>query len=88
MIGEIESLIKQAGFGSDRNHAINISSTEAETAAVCVSKQGYKKGDVFLVCVVGGGTIDINILKIKNTDPAHHEIEPLDWVEGTAVDRQ
>jgi hypothetical protein len=85
MIAEIESLIKQAGFGSDRNHSVKISLTEAEAAAVCVSKQGYQKGDVFLVCDAGGGTTDINILKIKNTDLGHHEIEPLDWVEGTAV---
>lgn len=85
MIAEIEALIKQAGFGSNKNHIVKISLTEAEAAAVCVSKQGYEKGDVFLVCDAGGGTTDINILKIKNTEPGQHEIEPLDWVEGTAV---
>jgi hypothetical protein len=79
MVAEVEALIKQAGFGSMKNHSLKISLTEAEAAAVCVSKQGYEKGDA------GGGTTDINILKIKNTEPGQHEIEPLDWVEGTAV---
>jgi hypothetical protein len=85
MIADIEALIKQTGFGSIKNHMVKISLTEAEAAAVCVSKQGYEKGDVFLVCDAGGGTTDINILKIKNTEPGQHKIEPLDWVEGTAV---
>ncbi|KAH0173608.1 hypothetical protein KCU67_g1193, partial [Aureobasidium melanogenum] len=85
MVAEIEALIKQAGFSSNKNHTVRISLTEAEAAAVCISKQGYEKGDVFLVCDAGGGTTDINILKIKNTEPGQHEIEPLDWVEGTAV---
>jgi hypothetical protein len=85
MVAEVEALIKQAGFGSMKNHTVKISLTEAEAVAVCVSKQGYEKGDVFVVCDAGGGTTDINILKIKNTEPGQHEIEPLSWVEETAV---
>jgi hypothetical protein len=78
-------LIRQAGFGKNPNYTVRVSLTEAEAAAVCVSKQGYEKGDVFLVCDAGGGTTDVNILKIKSVTPGQNEIEPLDWVEGTAV---
>jgi hypothetical protein len=85
MIAETEKLIRQAGFGKNPNHTVRVSLTEAEAAAVCVSKQGYEKGDVFLVCDAGGGTTDVNILKIKSVTPGQNEIEPLDWVEGTAV---
>lgn len=83
-IAEIEKLIRKAGF-SGQNQKFRISLTEAEAAAVYVSKQQYEKGDVFLVCDAGGGTTDINILKVKNATSMHTELEPLSYVQGEAI---
>jgi hypothetical protein len=40
---QVEAPIKQAGFGSMKNRTLQISLTEAETAAVCVSKQDTRR---------------------------------------------
>lgn len=87
VIAKIEELIKLAGFGQRPNHVVKISLTEAEAAAVYVlnNKQVSQKGDVFLVCDAGGGTTDVNILKIKDGRYGQTRLEPLDWVEGTIV---
>src|SRR2546429_8295651 len=67
MIAETEKLIREAGFGEKHNHVVRISLTEAEAAAVYASKQSYEKGDVFLVCDAGGGTTDVNVLKVRSS---------------------
>lgn len=84
-IANSEKLIKEAGFGKRPNHNARISLTEAEAAAVYVSKQAYEKGDVFLVCDAGGGTTDINVLKVKDNRPFHTELESLCSVQGEAI---
>lgn len=85
MIGELQSLIRKAGFGERLNHKVVISLTEAEAAAVYASKQQYQRGEVFLVCDAGGGTTDINILKVANSMFDQTLLEPLSYVEGLAV---
>ena len=85
MVAETEKLIKAAGFGEKGNHLVKISLTEAEAAAVYASKQHYKKGDVFLVCDAGGGTTDLNVLKMSSSANGQTELEPLSWVEGEAI---
>ena len=85
MIAETERLIKQAGYGERTNHLVRISLTEAEAAAVCASKQSYDSGDVFLVCDAGGGTTDVNVLKVRVANLGQTELEPLSWVEGQAI---
>jgi hypothetical protein len=85
MIAATEGLIREAGFGRGTDHVLRISLTEAEAAAAYASKQSYQKGDVFLVCDAGGGTTDVNILKVKNSMYGQTELEPLSWVEGIAV---
>jgi hypothetical protein len=84
MIAELESLLKRAGFGERINHATKITLTEAEAAAVYASKQ-YQKDDVLLVCDAGGGTTDVNILKVINSAFGRTELKPLTWVEGQAI---
>jgi hypothetical protein len=85
MIAETEKLIKQAGFGERPNQLVKISLTEAEAAAVFASKQSYQSGDVFLVCDGGGGTTDVNILKVRSSTFGQTELEPMSWVEGQAI---
>lgn len=83
MIARLERLIREAGFGQQENHSARISLTEAEAAAVWVAKQTYKKDDVYLICDAGGGTTDVNILKVGSTD--HTELLQLSSVEGAVI---
>lgn len=85
MIAQIEELIKRAGFGERSNFIVRITLTEAEAAAVTTSKHAYDSGDVFLVCDAGGGTTDVNVLKVSGAAFGHTTLEPLSWVEGRAV---
>lgn len=85
MIAETKQLIRNAGFGKEKGQTMEISLTEAEAAAVYVSKQQYKKGDVFLVCDAGGGTTDVNILRLSEAHVGQTELEPLSYVEGQPI---
>lgn len=86
MIAEIERLIRKAGFGS-RNplHKAEISLTEAEAAAVYAAQQRYDTGQIVLVCDAGGGTSDVNILKVISSGVGVTELAPLQHVEGKAI---
>jgi hypothetical protein len=86
MIAEIKDLIHKAGFGGNHSrHTVDVTLTEAEAAAVYASKQQYASGDVFLICDAGGGTSDVNILKVSSSGIGETELEPLSWVEGRAI---
>ncbi|QIX01435.1 hypothetical protein AMS68_006952 [Peltaster fructicola] len=85
MIAEIEKSIKHAGFGQLNKERASIYLTEAEAAAVYTSKQSLEVGDVFLVCDIGGGTTDLNVLKVKSAAAGQMELIPLSWAEGQAV---
>lgn len=86
MIAEMEQLIRNSGFARDNPlHTAEVSLTEAEAAAVYASKMQYSEGDVFLVCDAGGGTSDVNILKVVSSGVGQSELAPLSWVEGRAV---
>ncbi|KAK5679136.1 hypothetical protein LTS10_008795 [Elasticomyces elasticus] len=85
MIADIERLIRAAGYGKDTRQKAAITLTEAEAAAVYVSKQQMQKGDVFLVCDAGGGTTDLNVLKVTSTSRGKTELEPLDCNEGATI---
>lgn len=86
-IARTEGLIRAAGFGSSENkkNRASVYLTEAEAAAVYTSKQSMDEEDVFLVCDIGGGTTDLNVLKVKSAHVGNVELEPLSWVEGMAV---
>ncbi|KAK5086586.1 hypothetical protein LTR05_003754 [Lithohypha guttulata] len=86
MIAETEQLIRNAGFARGNPlHTAEISLTEAEAAAVYASKMQYAAGDIFLVCDAGGGTSDVNILKVISSGIGQTELAPLSWVEGRAI---
>ncbi|KAK5690909.1 hypothetical protein LTR97_012072 [Elasticomyces elasticus] len=42
-------------------------------------------GDVFLVCDAGGGTTDLNVLKVTSASRGKTELEPLHCNEGEAI---
>lgn len=83
MISEIERLIKDAGFGHGYNERAFVSLTEAEAAAVYALKSGMAIGETFVVCDAGGGTSDVNVLRVRSTGPM--ELEALSYTEGKAV---
>lgn len=85
MIEIMKHLIRSAGFGQNPQHKVDISLTEAEAAGASVAKGLYEKGDVFLVCDAGGGTTDVNILKVTSTEIGKTELEPLSHVEGVTI---
>jgi hypothetical protein len=83
MIREIEQHIAAAGFGRRPNERALITLTEAEAAAVYALRSGMTVGETFLVCDAGGGTSDVNVLKVKSTSLM--ELEALSYTEGRAV---
>lgn len=85
MIADIERMIRSAGYGRQATQRVVISLTEAEAAAVYASKQQMQKGDVFLVCDAGGGTTDVNVLKVTSSARGKTELEPLHCNEGEAI---
>lgn len=84
-IADIERFIRSSGYGKQANQKVVISLTEAEAAAVYASKQQMLKGDVFLVCDAGGGTTDLNVLKVTSAARGKTELEPLHFNEGEAI---
>ncbi|KAL6718179.1 hypothetical protein ACLMJK_004267 [Lecanora helva] len=95
MIEHIYTLIGNAGFGKDGadgnlnirsgDHRVSIGLTEAEAAAVYASKQEFEQNDVVLVCDAGGGTTDVNTLKLKSSRIEPTKLEQLSWVQGIPV---
>lgn len=83
MIARLECLIHEAGFGDRENDSVKISLTEAEAAAVWVAKQNYEKDDVYLICDAGGGTTDVNVLKIVSD--RYTQLTQLSSVEGAVI---
>ncbi|EKG18078.1 hypothetical protein MPH_04768 [Macrophomina phaseolina MS6] len=84
MVAQIEKILRSAGFGMAANQKIKISLTEAEAAAVYVANQHYNRDDVILVCDAGGGTTDVNILKVASIG-TRTELTPLCHVDGIAI---
>ncbi|KAH0844994.1 hypothetical protein Z517_00879 [Fonsecaea pedrosoi CBS 271.37] len=86
MVRDLLEILKLAGFGRDGPyHSSVVTLTEAEAAAVCVAKQMLKRDDVILVCDAGGGTTDVNIMKVKSEMGETLRLEQLLQVEGREV---
>lgn len=85
MIAEVERVIYEAGFGSRDRDSAHVYLTEAEAAAIYASKQSMSKGEVFMVCDAGGGTTDVNVLKVESAIKGSFELKPLTWTEGAAI---
>lgn len=84
MIATLQGLMESAGFAASNRETVRMALTEAEAAAIEASTTQYREGDIFLICDAGGGTTDINILKVKSTEQKI-ELEPLDHVEGVSI---
>ena len=86
MLAQLEGVIRAAGFGSKSGlERVTIYLTEAEAAAIYAAKQSLQLGDVYLVCDAGGGTTDLNILKVEAAAANRMQLVPLSWTEGEAV---
>ena len=83
LIKRIEEQIGASGFGRNPNERAHITLTEAEAAAVYALKSGMTEGETFVVCDAGGGTSDVNVLKVKSARLM--ELEALSFTEGRAV---
>lgn len=83
LIKGIEKQIEAAGFGCSPNERAHITLTEAEAAAVYALRSGMTEGETFVVCDAGGGTSDVNVLKVKSARLM--ELEALSYTEGRAV---
>ncbi|KAL2827810.1 hypothetical protein BDW59DRAFT_54789 [Aspergillus cavernicola] len=81
MVEELRGAIR---FDSGCHRAV-IGLTEAEAAAVYVSGLHYQKDDVILVCDAGGGTTDVNVLKLVSSPGEPTVYNPLGFVEGKPV---
>lgn len=85
MTASVEKLLRNAGYGGRANQKLSFSLTEAEAAAVYAAKTQMQRGDVFLVCDSGGGTTDLNVLKVTSATLGKTELQPLHYNEGEAV---
>ncbi|KAL4794868.1 hypothetical protein BDV19DRAFT_389766 [Aspergillus venezuelensis] len=80
----VEELRGAVRFGDPKHRAV-IGLTEAEAAAVYVSELPYQKNDVILVCDAGGGTTDVNVLKLASAPGEPTVYHPLGFVEGKPI---
>jgi len=85
LIEEFRRMISSAGWGQEQRHIVVIGATEAEAAAMHASLtlQSFNKGEVILICDAGGGTTDINILKVKDSGYSSIQLDALTTVEGS-----
>ncbi|KAH7007838.1 hypothetical protein B0J12DRAFT_753154 [Macrophomina phaseolina] len=84
MISKVEASIREAGFGGGTYQRARISLSEAEAAAVCCTNQ-RRGGDIFMVCDAGGGTTDLNTLKVVIGPDSTKELKPVGYVEGNVI---
>ncbi|KIX00240.1 uncharacterized protein Z518_10379 [Rhinocladiella mackenziei CBS 650.93] len=85
-IHSLEHLIRRAGFGADgASHSCRITLTEAEAAGISVACQYLEQDDIILVCDAGGGTTDVNILKLVSPKGQPVKLDPLLKTEGRPI---
>ncbi|KAF2760339.1 hypothetical protein EJ05DRAFT_280146 [Pseudovirgaria hyperparasitica] len=88
IVENFREVIEAAGFGQCEDHSVIIDLTEAEAAAVFSSRETpglFKTGDILLVCDAGGGTTDLSVLRVMNTDGGSLRLDQLDMVHGEAI---
>ncbi|KAL3442444.1 hypothetical protein BJX65DRAFT_286814 [Aspergillus insuetus] len=85
MIEEIRRLLNNAIARGAPNHWACIGLTEAEAAAVYACRGYYKTNDIVLVCDAGGGTTDVNVLKLASNRGEPVQLEQLGNVEGRPI---
>ncbi|KAL4802510.1 hypothetical protein BDV18DRAFT_146855 [Aspergillus unguis] len=84
MVEEIRVLVNRVMDGNS-NHWAVIGLTEAEAAAVYACRDYYKTSDIVLVCDSGGGTTDVNVLKLVSERGEPLQLEQLGSVEGRPI---
>ncbi|KAL4901442.1 hypothetical protein BDW74DRAFT_159965 [Aspergillus multicolor] len=84
VIEEIRALINKA-VASRPNHWACIALTEAEAAAVYACRGYYQPGNIVLVCDAGGGTTDVNVLRLLSARGEPVQLEQLGSVEGRPI---
>ncbi|KAL4881276.1 hypothetical protein BJY04DRAFT_189497 [Aspergillus karnatakaensis] len=85
MIEEIRRLLSKALQKGAPNHWAVIGLTEAEAAAVYACRGYYQTSDTILVCDAGGGTTDVNVLKLASARGQPVQLEQLGNVEGRPI---
>ncbi|KAL3469292.1 hypothetical protein BJX99DRAFT_78386 [Aspergillus californicus] len=85
MVEELRAAVEFGENGDRGLHRAVIGLTEAEAAGVYVSGLHYQKDDVILVCDAGGGTTDVNVLKLVSAPGEPTIYHPLGFVEGKPV---
>ncbi|KAL2068019.1 hypothetical protein VTL71DRAFT_16117 [Oculimacula yallundae] len=85
-VERFRSITERAGFGRHPNHRSIIGLTEAEAAAVHMSKESpaiFQENDILIVCDAGGGTTDLSALRVQGTGGGRSlTLQQLDVVFG------
>ena len=87
-VENFKRIVRDAGFGSQTKHSVNIGLTEAEAAAVHVSIEApgiFHENDILLVCDAGGGTTDLSVLRVTGTVNQAINLQQLDVVFGETI---
>lgn len=70
-VERFKNIISRAGFESSPRHTSIIGLTEAEAAAVHTARNTpaiFSENDILLVCDIGGGTTDLSVFRVSNTN--------------------
>jgi hypothetical protein len=87
-VAKFKKIAMRAGWGSCRLHTASIGLTEAEAAAVYVACEAsvlFGENDILLVADCGGGTTDLNIMRVRGLRGVVPSLEQLSVVEGKAI---
>ncbi|KAF9882737.1 hypothetical protein FE257_005328 [Aspergillus nanangensis] len=85
MIEDLRKFMDKAIKRGAPKHWACIGLTEAEAAAVYACRGLYKNRDIILVCDAGGGTTDVNVLRLASTWGEPVQLEQLGNVEGRPI---
>jgi hypothetical protein len=87
---DFEKAIRAAGFGEENTsrHTARLELTEAEAAAVYVAgnpQVRFAAGDILLVCDAGGGTTDLGLIEVVDSDPHLSSLKQVNAVKGVGI---
>ncbi|PWY64726.1 hypothetical protein BO94DRAFT_505015 [Aspergillus sclerotioniger CBS 115572] len=85
MVEETRRLLAQVIGVHNPNHRACIGLTEAEAAAVYAGNEHYLQDDTILVCDSGGGTTDVNVLRLLSARGEPTRLAQLGHVEGHPI---
>ena len=87
-VAKFKQLLIRAGFEQYPYHSVSVGFTEAEAAAVSTTVEApgvFKERDIILVCDMGGGTTDVNVLVVENIQEEDITLKQLDVVQGRNI---